>query len=126
MKKTMETEVYKLTSHVKSMDADNRPSAIKRNLNGSHEFLKDEYIADNRGVMQKRGYISSIDPKEEMSKYRVSDFYLENIIAAGAVGNLKECSASYGVLENAEIADRVMDSIDNAEIDAIVNNDNNE
>lgn len=111
----------KVLSHAEAVHINNRPNFNKPSLNSGYEFVSDDYVMDNRGVAKKVSKVIVIDPKVEMSKYRVSDFNLENIIAAGAVGNLKDMSVSLPNMEAAEIADRVLDSYENYEN----NNDNN-
>lgn len=61
-----------------------------------HGYGRPFNIIDQESVMVdkkvlKRSKVAEFDPREFMSQYNVEDFYLENILAAGAVGNLKEC-----------------------------------
>lgn len=107
--------IKKVLNQKDALAVNNRPEFNRCSLCGAHEFVQQGYSMNDRNVAVKVTKTVVIDPKVEMSKYRVSDFCLQNIIAAGAVDNLKDCSLQFGSLRNAEIADRVMDSIENFE-----------
>ena len=78
------------------------------------EVYAQETVMNSRGVASKVSKKTMYDPADAMSKYRVNDFILENVIAAGAVDMLKDCSVKLGGLEAAECADRVFDTIQNS------------
>ena len=113
----------KVLNQKDALAVNNRPDFGRPSLSGEHEFVQQGYVMNDRKVAVKVSKSVVIDPKKEMRKYRVSDFCLQNIIAAGAVDNLKECNMQYGTLKCAEIADRVMDSIENFENNNVKNTD---
>ena len=53
------------------------------------EFNYEDVIEDNKVV--KRMSLKKIDPRENMKQFRVSDFSMENVIAAGAESTMKSC-----------------------------------
>ena len=61
-----------------------------------HGYGRPFNIIDQESVLVdkkilKRSKVAEFNPREFMSQYKAEDFYLENILAAGAIGDLKEC-----------------------------------
>lgn len=109
---------FKEMSHADAIRINNRPEFNRPSLNGTYEFVSSDYEMTDRGVAKKVSKKVLVDPKVEFSKYRVSDFALENIIAAGAEGSLKEMSLSYGSMEAEDMATRLLDQIEDLENNA--------
>lgn len=84
---------------------------LLRNVNLSADTqvlgVEDEMV---NGRILKKQVVKTYSPKEMMSKYRVSDFYTENLIAVGAdatcapilPGRLADADHIAEVLENLE------------------------
>lgn len=78
-------------------------------FNKCEEIISEEqYFDDKTARILKKKVIKVYDPVEELSKYSVSDFFLENLIACGAIANMKTCQftdddvdAICGSIENA-------------------------
>lgn len=68
-------------------------------------------IVEN-GVVVKKSQLVTVDNAEEMSRYKASDFKLDNIVAAGAYDMLKPQSFMPDALADADHMDSVMDNID--------------
>lgn len=82
----------KVVPHCDAMARDCSPSDDRHILPIQHEFVKEKINVDGR--VFPRFVLKEVDMSERMNQYNVSDFYLENVIEAGAVGTLKE--SSYG------------------------------
>lgn len=77
---------------------------------------------EDKGVIVKRVVWKSENPSDKFKGLKVSDFALENIIAAGAEGMLKDCSLGYTT--PGETADSIGESVAAIE-QAIVEEQNN-
>ena len=66
-------------------------------LNTKYEVCINEQIVENGRIINKP-IIKTIDMAEEMKPYKVSDFYLENLIASGSVDGLKDVTNEFGSL----------------------------
>ena len=78
-------------------------------IGDSYELLvKDEVLNPMTNTVTSRIVSRTFEPKDNFSKYSVSDFYMENLIAAGAVDNLKSCQYGDGDV------DLITDQIDSA------------
>lgn len=102
----------KVMSHAEAMCVNNRPVFNRVPLNAPYEARIDGYSMDDRGIARKVSKCVMVDPKEEMAKFRVSDFCLENVIAAGAVGDLRETTLSVGALEGSMLVDDYVNKLE--------------
>ena len=83
---------------------------IDRGLSKPFEIITQESVnCDGRVLKQSK--VAMYDPREEMSKYNAEDFYLENILAAGAIDGLKEVKLVQGRLMDMERLDRTIDEM---------------
>ena len=112
------------------------PSFIERRAAGVHfppaHFDRPYNVIDQEETLEndrvvKKSVVKSVVPSEQMSGFVASDFYLENVIAAGAVSQLKECQYSSNDLDRVDIVgenvDKLINSIDQvASVDPEVKN----
>ena len=70
-----------------------RQEKIDHGYGRPFKIIDQENIVVNKKVL-KRSNVSEFDPRKFMSQYKAEDFYLENIMAAGAISALKECRLS--------------------------------
>lgn len=75
----------KVTSHVNRMAKRDVPTGF---LAGEYEEFSTEPVSVN-GRSMKKSVVKRVSPVEVMSQYKVEDFYLENVLAAGATDMLK-------------------------------------
>lgn len=68
------------------------------------------------GKLFKKETIVMINPSEEMKKYKVTDFCLENLIECGAVANLKTVSLTGDVFTSIDNALGVLSTLENIKI----------
>lgn len=81
-------------------------------VRGVEEFVEN-------GRVLKKSASQTVDPKQNFVGYNVSDFYLENIIAAGALDSLKETKLSDGILSASDNLDAQIGSLDAAILDDV-------
>lgn len=55
---------------------------------GERVVAEEQVVKDNRVV--KMRVLKDIDPRDNFKDYKVSDFYIENLQATGAINNLKQ------------------------------------
>lgn len=53
--------------------------------------MEEEYFDKDAARILRKKKLVTYDPVVELSKYKVSDFLLENLIACGAIANMKTC-----------------------------------
>ena len=82
-----------------------------KKLSEPYEVTASEEYVDNGRVL-KRAVSKTVDPALQNKGVSVSDFYLENIIAVGAVDSLHECKLSESVLCGTDNVDAQLSSID--------------
>lgn len=80
---------------------------IDRGYSKPFEIITQESVNVDGRVLKSSKSIE-FDPKEYFSQYNAEDFYLENIIAAGAVDGLKECKLYQGRLIAADKAEEAI------------------
>ena len=90
----------------------------KGNLNGKTEVVNSNYEYDENGYARKSSAVSDFDPVAHFSQFNACDFALENIIAAGALGTLREGVVNFNsrlmCAENADVAvDNILNFVDN-------------
>lgn len=79
-------------------------------IGSSFEVLvKEETLNEKTKTVTNRIVTKHVNPKDNFLKFSVSDFYLENLIAAGAVDNLKSCQ--YGDMDVDAITNQINESI---------------
>lgn len=88
-----------------------------KDLHNRYEVTASEDYVEN-GRILKKAVKKTVDPTQLNAGVSVSDFYLENIIAAGAIDSLHECKLSEGTLSGADNVDAQLGAIDAA---AVVN-----
>lgn len=91
-------------------------------------IIDQESVVVNKKVL-KRSKVAVYDPREFMSQYKAEDFYLENILAAGAINGLKECRLFQNrLMAEDEIAYEIskMDNFLDREMANLQVNNNNE
>lgn len=83
----------------------------------------EDYVQN--GVLLKRSTVVVVHPQDKFKGLKASDFALENVIAAGAVGMLKEGKLGFNSI--GELSDRMEGTIDAviAAVDAAENNVSN-
>lgn len=108
---------YKVISHAERMQ--NRdfekievPSLV---VESEINVLEDEVI---EGRIVKVMKTKKLDPRDNFRGYKVSDFYLENLQACGAIGNLKPCNlsgSSVDMIDGAVVAFQELENINISE-----------
>ena len=78
------------------------------------------------GRILKKAVKKTVDPTQLNAGVSVSDFYMENIIAAGAFDSLRECNLNAGTLANADNVDAQLGAIDGAIVADVEQNQTNE
>lgn len=68
------------------------------------------------GKLIKKETIILVNPADEMNKYNVTDFCLENLIECGAIANLKQVSLNGNVFTSIDNAVGVLSSLENIKI----------
>ncbi len=92
-------------------------------LNEAYAMTSSEDYVEN-GRILKRSVAKVVDPRENFAGLKVSDFYLENVIAAGAWDTLRECKLSEGTLAGTDNVDAQLAAFDAAVVaDAKQNNE---
>lgn len=91
-----------------------------KSLSEPYEVIGSEDVVVNNRVV-KRSIKQVIDPKEMFKGVKVSDFYLENLIAVGALDSLKGGTVSDSTLNAADNAEAQLAKM----VDAAENNLNN-
>lgn len=71
----------------------------------------------------KKAVNKTIDPTKINEGIRVSDFYMENIIAVGALDGLRDCKLSLDNLSASDNVDTQLGSIDSAVVSENNSND---
>lgn len=62
---------------------------VEESTKDLNTFVLDEQVVDEvTGRLGHSSKVVYIDPNEELSNYKASDFYLENLISSGAIDNL--------------------------------------
>lgn len=97
--------------------------AKKGCLHGSFSTVESTVKYDKNGYAHKCSETIEFDPVKHFASFNAADFSLENIIAAGALGLLKEGYVSKSNLEYAEDGERNVSAIDAAIADEINNNE---
>jgi len=82
-----------------------------KNLHEPYEVTASEQYVENGRVL-KRAVEKIVDPVELNAGMKVSDFYLENIIAVGADGSLRVVKLSAGNFDVADNLDAQIGAID--------------
>ena len=92
-------------SHVERMNNPKLKQTIKKDLcvDKVHVYAEEKFVGPD-GRILTRNVEKTIDPAENMKKFKVSDFSIENLTAAGAVNNLKVCSLSGDIMVSADAA----------------------
>lgn len=93
---------------------------IDKGFGRPFDIITQENLVLDKKVV-KRSNVVSYDPREVMSQYDCADFYLENIIAAGAIQGLKECQLYGNRLMTQEEVDKEINSFVDT-MDEYVNN----
>lgn len=93
-------------------------------LHEPYEVTASEQYVEN-GRILKKAVNKTVDPTKQNAGLSVSDFYLENIIAVGAEGSLRDVKLSAGNFDVADNVDAQIGAID-ASIQANVEPQNNE
>ena len=96
-----------------------------KDLNDTYEVTASEQVVEN-GRVVKKAVSKTVNPTEQNAGVCVSDFYLENIIAAGAVDSLRECQLNEGALAGADNVDAQIGAIDGAIVADVEQNQTNE
>ena len=97
-----------------------------KDLHNTYEVTASEDFVEN-GRILKKAVRKTVDPTQLNAGVSVSDFYLENIIAAGAIDSLHECKLSESTLSGADNVDAQLGAIDAAAVaDVNVEPQNNE
>ena len=96
-----------------------------KDLHQPYEVTASEEYVEN-GRILKRAVKKTVDPTQLNAGVLVSDFYLENIIAVGAIDSLHECKLSEGTLSGADNVDAQIGAIDAAAVAAVEQNQTNE
>lgn len=94
---------------------------VNKGYSRPYSVIGQEKVVCNGRVMTKSA-IQTVDPKEHFAKYNAEDFYLENIIAAGAVEGLKECKLFGGRLIETEKMDSEIAKMSSLMDENLVNN----
>lgn len=75
-------------------------------------FTSEEVVENNRFV--KKSLRKTVDPRDNFKGVKVSDFYLQNVIAVGALDSLKGGMLSESSLDAADNLSAQLDKFDNA------------
>lgn len=96
-------------SHVKAC---NKENTFKYTFSPRVTKLVTEQVINNGRVMNKSSF-QEVNLAEERKSFKAEDFYLENLLAVGAVGNLREVS-----LDNSGLSavDNVISQLSNIEV----------
>ena len=105
----------KVISHAERCSAPN--VHYPKNLHSSYEVNAVEEVVENDRIV-KKSVRKTVDPVDNFKGVKVSDFYLENVIAAGALDSLKFGQLSDNRLNSADNVDAQVANLD----DYIVNN----
>lgn len=111
--KKMSENVFKVRSHAERVMSSslNNQGYYKRAYNPTYsKRVAEDYVNDS-GVILKRHVPSTIDVRDTMSKFRPSDFMIDNIIAVGALDSLKSCQ--YVINSVGELSDNLDPVINN-------------
>lgn len=107
----------KVKSHIQRMSERDVPTGF---IAGDFEEFSTEQVTVN-GRAMKKSVVKKVSPAERMAAYNVADFYLENILAAGATDALKPLK--YGA-SRMDALDSVDEAIFNfSEPEMVVNNE---
>lgn len=93
--------------------------AVNKQHNFKAEFspkvsrLVVEPVVENGRIVNKSSY-KEVDLAEERKSFKAEDFYLENLIAVGAVGNLREVNLSNSGLT---AIDGIVSQLENINVD---------
>lgn len=100
----------KVISHAERMSA---PQVhYPKNLHGEYVVHAVEEVVENDRIV-KKSVRKSVDPRDNFKGIKVSDFYMENVIAAGALGNLRNGQLDAGNLAAADNLDSQVVNLDN-------------
>lgn len=77
---------------------------------GDYEVRGMEDVVVNGRIVKKAVY-RTVHPADNFKGMNANDFALENVIAAGALGSLRECQLSYNSV--GETSDSVEGAVDN-------------
>ena len=99
----------KVISHAERMSTPN--VHYPKNLHDPYEVIAAEEVVENNRIV-KKSCVKTVDPIENFKGVNVSDFYLENVIAVGALDSLKFGQVSAGNLENADNLDVQVENLD--------------
>lgn len=75
-----------------------------------------EEVVENDRIV-KKSVRKTVDPADNFKGVKVSDFYMENVIAAGALDSLK-----FGQLSNGRLADADNLDVQGANLDEYIEN----
>lgn len=109
---------FKCLSHVERMKNPKVHTAIVKDLCPTtvDVYVEEKFVDDNGRICVKN-VRKSIDPREKFEKYKVSDFTIENLTAAGAVSNLKVCSLNDDYAAAVDKAVGVFNAIENIDVE---------
>lgn len=100
----------KLISHAERCSA---PQVhYPKNLHSTYEVNAVEEVVENDRIV-KKSVRKTVDPADNFKGVKVSDFYMENVIAAGALDSLKFGQLSNGTLADADNLDVQGVNLDN-------------
>lgn len=96
----------KPVTHYEQMHNPNLKRKVKIERLERSVLTKEKVLDEDTGrVFYRSSYVLK-DNNKELSKYRVSDFSLENLISIGAVENLRKVHLNNGNFENIESLER--------------------
>lgn len=98
-------------SHVKAC---NESKVLEHVYDTKYNVLSTETVEVNGKMLNQTVYITK-DIAEERKQFKPSDFYLENLIATGAVGGLKTVSLDGDVLSQVDNISSQIEKIETKE-----------
>lgn len=81
----------------------------------------ESYVGINN-IIQKRLVKKKVDLGEEMLKYRVSDYSIENLMVVGALDGLARTTLAAPTLTNADHLDSITETITDEVVQTVVEN----
>lgn len=109
---------YKVISHCERLNNGSLRNIRKKNLcPEAIEVLVEEKVKSPDGRIMVKNTVKKINPSELMDKYCVNDFTIENLTAAGAVGNLKVCNLNGDMVVAADTVANMMAVLENIPVE---------
>ena len=96
-----------------------------KDLHQPYEVTASEEFVENGRILKKAAK-KTVDPTQLNAGVSVSDFYMENVIAAGALDSLRECKLNESTLAGADNVDAQLGAIDAAVVADVEQNQTNE